>query len=297
MAGSGSGWHGFWDRGGFWRAALVAVGYIAVYLGIGWLIGRVFDGSISADDPLGDTTTVVLGLVVPTAIGSVVLLVFSWSIGFLPRPLFGRQPVRARWWMWGAPILVAAAAVFHFIGAPYGRYAPGVVVAMLFVGLFVGVSEELLTRGLGVSLLRRGGYREWSVMVLSSLLFALLHLTNAISGQPIATVLITVVYTFGFGISMYLTMRVGGNLVWPMLLHAMTDPSTALAAGGIDTSVATAVTAPLLIATIATFAYDAFAIVGLIATRGDAEGRADADEPRRSRRTPGVGPATVRTAD
>jgi membrane protease YdiL (CAAX protease family) len=184
--------------------------------------------------------------------------------------------------MWGAPILVAAAAIFHFIGAPYGRYTPGVVIALLFVGLFVGFSEEILTRGLGVSLLRRGGYKEWSVMVLSSLLFALLHLTNAFSGQPMTTVLITVVYTFGFGISMYLTMRVGGNLVWPMLLHAMTDPSTALAAGGIDSSVATAVTTPLLIATIATFAYDAFAIVGFIATRGDAEGRADADEPRRA---------------
>ncbi|WP_263092108.1 CPBP family intramembrane glutamic endopeptidase [Curtobacterium sp. RIT-PI-V] len=222
-----------------------------------------------------------------------VLLVFARSIGFVPRPLFGPQPVRGRWWMWAAPILLAAAAVFHLVGAPYSRYTPGVVVALLIAGLFIGFSEEILTRGLGVALLRRGGHKEWSVMVLSSLIFALLHLTNALSGQPIGTVLFTVVYTFGFGISMYLTMRVGGNLVWPMLLHAMTDPSTALAAGGIDESVSTGSNTALLIATIATFAYDAFAIVGFIATRGDAEGRADADEPRRARHDDPASPAVA----
>ena len=34
-----SGWQRFWDQGGWWRAFLFAVLYIAVYLGLGWLVG------------------------------------------------------------------------------------------------------------------------------------------------------------------------------------------------------------------------------------------------------------------
>ena len=71
-------------------------------------------------------------------------------------------------------------------------------------------------------------------MLLSSLIFALLHSVNAFT-QPILNVLITVVYTFGFGVMMYLVMRVTGSIIWAMLLHAATDPTTILATGGIDT--------------------------------------------------------------
>lgn len=44
------------------------------------------------------------------------------------------------------------------------------------------------------------------------------------------------VFTFFFGIGMYLTLRVTRNLIWPILLHASTDPSGILLAGGIDSA-------------------------------------------------------------
>ena len=69
---------------------------------------------------------------------------------------------------------------------------------------------------------------------LSSSAFALSHSTNLISGQAVSTVAITVFYTFGFGVLMYLTLRVTGFLVWAMLVHGLTDPTTILASGGID---------------------------------------------------------------
>ena len=50
-------------------------------------------------------------------------------------------------------------------------------------------------------------------MVISSLVFALLHSANVLSGLPILTVALTVVFTFGFGVLMYLTLRVTGNLI------------------------------------------------------------------------------------
>ena len=49
-----------------------------------------------------------------------------------------------------------------------------------------------------------------------------------------ATVGFTVVYTFAFGVLMYLTLRSTGFLVGAMILHGLTDPTTILAVGGID---------------------------------------------------------------
>ena len=73
-------------------------------------------------------------------------------------------------------------------------------------------------------------------MVISSLVFALLHSANVLSGLPILTVALTVVFTFGFGVLMYLTLRVTGNLIWPMLVHGLYDPTLFLATGGIGVS-------------------------------------------------------------
>lgn len=52
---------------------------------------------------------------------------------------------------------------------------------MLFTGLCIGLAEELVTRGLTVNLLRRAGYGEKAVILLSSLIFALMHSVNALS--------------------------------------------------------------------------------------------------------------------
>ena len=101
-------------------------------------------------------------------------------------------------------------------------------------GLLIGFAEEILTRGIVVKMMRDAGHGEWIVMVVSSLIFALLHSANILSGMSFLTVAFTVVYTFGFGICMYLTLRATGNLIWPMLVHAMYDPTLFLASGGVD---------------------------------------------------------------
>jgi hypothetical protein len=50
---------------------------------------------------------------------------------------------------------------------------------------------------------------------------------------PLAAAL-TVGYAFAFGVLMYLTLRATGNLVWPILVHGLYDPTLFLATGGID---------------------------------------------------------------
>jgi hypothetical protein len=44
----------------------------------------------------------------------------------------------------------------------------------------------------------------------------------------------TIVYTFAFGVLMYLSMRVIGFIIGAMVLHGLTDPTGFLASGGID---------------------------------------------------------------
>ena len=83
-------------------------------------------------------------------------------------------------------------------------------------------------------MLRAAGHNEWVVAALSSLIFALLHLGNLFSGQSLVQVGLTVIYTFCFGVMMYLTLRVTRRLVWPMIIHATTDSSAILLTGGID---------------------------------------------------------------
>lgn len=108
-------------------------------------------------------------------------------------------------------------------------------------------------------------------MVLSSLLFALMHSVNVLDGQAPLTVIITVFYTFGFGTMMYLVMRATGSIIWPMLLHAATDPTTFLATGAIDGTSSTAGNAELLsIAGIFNWIYIVFAIVAIFLVTGTA---------------------------
>lgn len=137
-------------------------------------------------------------------------------------------------------------------------------------GLFIGLAEELLCRGLVVQALRRAGRGEWSVMVLSSLIFAMLHATNLLSGQDLTTTAQQVAFTFGFGICMYLTLRVTGYLVYPILLHAAYDPSLFIATQGIN-KVAGTSGGQSTLAAITTLLYLAVAVVALVLVRGRVE--------------------------
>ncbi|MGW8564778.1 CPBP family intramembrane glutamic endopeptidase [Isoptericola sp. NPDC055881] len=229
-----SGWQRFWDRGGWWRALGFAVLYLAVYLGVGWLVGRLGQGPTDDDDLLSSPGTVFFGLALPILVMGLLLVAFIASMGWR-REVFGRQPVPGRRWMLLAVVLVLVPVVLHVAATDWASYDVTVVLTVLFLGLCVGFAEEVLTRGVAVVMLRRAGYGERAVMVLSSVLFALLHASNLASGQSLATVGVTVVYTFGFGTMMYLSMRATGSIVPAILLHAATDPMTFLATGGVDT--------------------------------------------------------------
>ncbi|GAA1859597.1 type II CAAX prenyl endopeptidase Rce1 family protein [Microbacterium koreense] len=259
---------GFWNRGGFWKAILVAGVYLALFLGASWILGTAFRGSLDRSSPFASVADVLVLLLAPEVIGSVIILVFLASIGWLG-PLFRRQPVEGRGWMWIAVAIVALPVVLRLIGLDYGAYAAGVVPLTLFAGLFIGLTEELVTRGAALGLLRKGGYSERIAAVVAAAIFALMHSVDSIGSGLSWGTLILVTYAFFFGICMYLVMRVTGNILWAILLHALTDPTLFLANGDIDASSSTAHQDVFLsIASFGNVVVIGFGVVALFLIRG-----------------------------
>lgn len=258
---------GFWNRGGWWKALLVTVSYLAVYLGIGQLVGLWLGHLIDEGGVFASARNVAIELLLPIGAGAVIIAAFLVAIGWLG-PVLGRQPVRGRPWMWIAVAVVAYPIILRLIGIDYGGFADGVVVVALITGLFIGIAEELVTRGAGVALLRKAGHREITVAVISSALFALMHLVNAIGTGFSLTIVVLLVYTFFFGICMYLIMRVTGSIVWAIIAHGLTDPTLFLSTGGIDTAVEGTQNIWLTVASTGNWAVILFGLVALFLIRG-----------------------------
>ena len=217
---SRSPWKTFWEKGGWWRAVVLAAVYFALYQGLSLAFTPLAQ---EIDDPKS-AVAVVVYYVLPLAVGGLLLVGFIASVGWW-REVFGPQPIRGRGWMWIAIAAVLLFNILRFATIDYSMVGFDVVATWLLAGLFIGLAEEVLTRGLVVNLLRKAGYREIGVAAISAAVFAGLHSGNLLAGQDLFATAFQLVYTFAFGICMYLAMRVTGTIIAPILLHASTDPS------------------------------------------------------------------------
>ncbi|WP_259614065.1 CPBP family glutamic-type intramembrane protease [Microbacterium paraoxydans] len=205
---------------GWWRALLLA----AVYYGLYQALSLAFlPLSARVDDP-NSAAGVLVYDTLPILVGGLLLVAFIASVRWW-RPVFGRQPIRGAGWMWVAIAAVLVFNILRFLTVDYGRVGLDVVATWLLAGLAIGFAEEVLTRGLVVKLMRDAGARELVVAVVSAAVFAALHAGNLLTGQDLLPTAFQLVYTFAFGICMYLALRVTGTIIAPILLHASTDPS------------------------------------------------------------------------
>lgn len=221
-------WRRFWERGDWWRALLLTVVYYGVYQLLSLLVGAVFGEEGGIRGAAGSAMDVFIGTALPIILGVGVLLAFAASLGWL-KELFGPQPVRGRRWMWVGVVVVLVVNVSALLSVDVDDAGAALIASWLFTGLFVGIAEELLTRGFVVNLMRKAGRGEIAVALVSAGLFAAMHAGNFFtSDQDLPTTALQVVYTFFFGIIMYLALRLTGSLIWPILLHASTDPAISL---------------------------------------------------------------------
>lgn len=230
------GLRGFLNKGGFWPLLAVVVAYFAIYLPAGRIAARVADRSYSEADTLSSVGAVFVQLTAALIVGSIVLIAFTTLMGWNAE-IFGRQSIYRSRWMWLAPVVVVIPILMRVFGIDWGGPAVSVILMMLATGALIGFSEELLFRGIAVKMLRSAGHREFSVAWVSALLFSVSHSLNIFSGGAPRTVALTVAYTLGFGLLMYLSMRVIGFIAGAMILHGLTDPTTFLANGGLPDKV------------------------------------------------------------
>lgn len=232
-----TGWRAFWNRGGWWRAVLATFCYLVLFIVASFIIVRLGNSAAhsGSNHLAANPGAIVVDLILPEIAGALIVTIFVASLAWFPR-LFASRPRSGSWWMWIAPVVVVAAAIVRLFSTDWKAYSAGSVVAILILGLLVGYTEELVARGVNVHLLHKGGYGSRSTMVLTSLLFAAMHGINAIGGGKgeLLEIITTMVFAFFFGATMYLTLLVTGNLIWVMLFHAITDPTTILASGGVD---------------------------------------------------------------
>jgi membrane protease YdiL (CAAX protease family) len=208
----------------------VAIGYTVVFYGLMVALGPGYDEIVKTAD---DVWT---GAVIPLAAGSVYLVAvisyLRWDGIFADR---GRLSMTKL--MWAAPILMLLGAILRFFGVSFGDISAEHVVAIVCAGVLVGFAEETVFRGVLLRGLRSQQRPEVHVILISSALFGLFHLSNWAAGAPLGGTLGQVVLAALSGSVLYMARRGTGLLVAGMVLHGLWDMSTFLAGINEDSGV------------------------------------------------------------
>ncbi|MFS0729253.1 CPBP family intramembrane glutamic endopeptidase [Curtobacterium sp. 1P10AnD] len=171
---------------------------------------------------LGQTVdSVVRSLVVPEAIAVAALAVVVTGLGWWRIATVDPTRTPLRWTMI-APLGVLLVCLVRLPLIDWDAL-PVRYFLLLTVGvLFVGVFEELMTRGVLLVGLRRR-LPEFGVWAVSCVLFGLLHLLNILAGAGVGPTVLQVVFAASFGSTLYVARRLTGSLLAPVLLHAFWD--------------------------------------------------------------------------
>ena len=205
----------------------VALGYMTI-VGVTWAVV-----GLDYDDVGTTTRSVVEGIVVPVAIGSVFVAAVTTFLGWWGPAI--HEDMRAPRWLWAVPVLMVLPGLgFMLGGSGEANRSTGFLLALALGCLLVGFSEEMLARGTGLIGLR-GGFGEALSWFSSCLIFGLIHALNAVFGQSIGSTVQQIFFAFLAGSVLYVTRRVSGTLVVCMVLHAWIDFTTfAFADAAID---------------------------------------------------------------
>lgn len=138
---------------------------------------------------------------------------------------FGRLRMRQLWWLAPVALIVAVMSANLANELRAGALTPQAVrflAACAATTLMVGLSEELMYRGvvLQAFALRYGPAKA---VVLSAVLFALLHSVNVLGGLSVGGMVVQLGFTFLFGLYFgTLAIRIG-NITPLIIVHALWD--------------------------------------------------------------------------
>ncbi|MGA1838736.1 CPBP family intramembrane glutamic endopeptidase [Herbiconiux sp. 11R-BC] len=200
-----------------WIGFAIWAGYVVVIVTVTLLSGVPFpDIGTSAESTWR-------GAVLDLAVAAVLLVVVTSLLGWWRPALVERRRSHHKWPVF-VPIVMAVVAVFNLANTDWSQFDASFLLSLIALGVLVGFNEEMMARGLVLTAFR-SRWREGWVWALSSALFGLMHLANALLGAPLASSLQQAVLAFASGTAFYILRRVTGSLIWAMLLHGLWDVS------------------------------------------------------------------------
>lgn len=196
---------------------IFVVVYLAIVQGVPYLSTAHLDDIEYGVFP--DVETVWWALIVPVGVSTIFAVGFGAWLGWWPQMLRDHRPVNR--WVWFVPVVMLVAIV---AGADYGSVADtsvGFVLLFLLGAGLVGLTEETVFRGVGVTAFRANGFTEPRVALWTSVIFGLAHGTNVFTEGSSA--FLQILNTAIAGFFFYLVLRVTGRLVAGVALHGLWD--------------------------------------------------------------------------
>jgi membrane protease YdiL (CAAX protease family) len=207
---------------------MVAFGVFVAYLVV--VNGIQFASGVPYTAFFASAGNAMRSAVASLAAGSAILLAFAvWSRWDRLWRDAKRLPMTRL--MWVAPVTMILFIVARVAMKLAGGVSPGLLGAIVLAGIGVGLAEELLFRGIVLRSLRTHGRPEAQAMLLSSLWFGAMHLTNALLGASFYAALLQSGIAAVQGATLYQFRRATGLLAAGMVVHGLWDISAFLPAG------------------------------------------------------------------
>ncbi len=199
---------------------------VAVVITVLFMLSQLLWGKVLGTDyeTIFDSTSnvwsgVVVRVGLTAAIFTVIAVVLNRSWGGVYVQKVPRLPA----WMWLIPGLLAVCAVLRIAGNDWSARGAQYILALGIGVIFVGIAEETTFRGIVVRALRGSTSNEFVVMLASSLLFGVMHAVNILNGAEAGDTMTQIFVASISGASLYITLRLTGTLLAPILLHALID--------------------------------------------------------------------------
>jgi hypothetical protein len=197
--------------------ALIVIAYLALIQLGGLLVTNA--ANVASDQGFVTADNVLISLWIPVGAALVFTYAVIAAIGW-QRPVF-RDDWPVQRWVLVVPIVFAVGIILATDYSSLASKGLGFTLILLIGTQFVGWGEEGMFRGIGVTMLRDHGLREGHVALWSSIIFGIVHLTNAIGhGASAIPQAITVSLA---GYFFYLMRRVSRGNVLNSVIHGLFD--------------------------------------------------------------------------
>ncbi|WP_137874299.1 CPBP family intramembrane glutamic endopeptidase [Rhodococcus sp. Q] len=195
--------------------ALIVVAYLAIIK----ISGTLIAGWADEDDTL-TTRGVVFTMLIPLGLSVVFTYGVIAALGWWRPVMKDDRPVNR--WVWVVPAILLGAILLGINYSALSEKGWLFIVCLLIATQFVGWGEEGMFRGIGVTVLRQHGLREGQVALWSSLIFGVVHLSNAFTGGGSGAIAQAAIVSIA-GYFFYLTRRVSGSNAVNSVMHGLFD--------------------------------------------------------------------------